>query len=102
MSFVNLGKRYVGLTDDPAARRAAHGNPVDWRHRGPFEDERSAREWEKRMTSLPGFAGGDGGPGDGEGWHFGYVYTITMLTRERATPSEEPLLVDVERQSPNL
>lgn len=67
--------RYVGLTDDPAARRAAHGNPTDWcEHR--FETERAAREWEEDMLSRPGYTGGPAG----KGWHFGYIYTIRRNT----------------------
>jgi len=69
--------KYVGLTDDPAARKEAHGNPPDWSQR-PFSTEKEARAWEKDMLSRPGYKGGPGG----EGWRFGYVYTITSSTKE--------------------
>jgi len=94
MGFANLGKRYVGLTDQLSARRAAHGTPEDWRYRGPFPDEQSAREWAKRLASLPGFVG-SGKEERGSGWRYGYIYTITLLTREGdglpGNPSNGPL-----------
>jgi len=68
--------KYVGLTDDPAGRKAAHGNPSDWAQR-PFGSESEARNWEKEMLAL-GYRGGPGG----EGWRYGYTYTITSATRE--------------------
>ncbi len=67
--------KYVGLTDDPAARKTAHGNPEDWWQRS-FSTENEARAWEKEMLSRPGYKGGPGG----EGWRYGYIYTITNST----------------------
>lgn len=69
--------KYVGLTDDPEERKQVHGNPVDWWQR-EFYSEREARAWEKEMLAKPGYKGGTGG----EGWRYGYTYTITYLTRE--------------------
>lgn len=69
--------KYVGLTDDPEARKAAHGNPSDWWQKS-FSTEREARQWEKDMLEKPGFKGAPGG----EGWRYGYTYTITAYTRE--------------------
>ena len=69
--------RYVGLTDDPRKRREDHGNPFDWQQR-IFLTELEARAWEKAMLLLMGYKGGPGG----EGWRYGYTYTITSLTRE--------------------
>lgn len=68
--------KYVGLTDDPKKRREEHGNPVDWQQRS-FSTESEARAWEKAMLA----SGYKGGPG-GEGWRYGYTYTITSLTKE--------------------
>lgn len=69
--------RYVGLTDDPKARKAEHGDPPDWSQRS-FSTEREARSWEKGMLSNAGYQGGPGGAG----WRYGYTYTITVSTRE--------------------
>lgn len=69
--------KYVGLTDDPATRKAAHGNPADWWQR-TFSTEREAREWEIGMIMQSGYKGGQGG----EGWRYGYIYTITSSTRQ--------------------
>lgn len=69
--------KYVGLTDDPATRRIAHGNPPDWWERS-FLTEKDARDWERAMSATPGYTGGGGG----EGWRFGYVYTITAYTKQ--------------------
>ena len=68
--------KYVGLTDDPAERKQAHGNPSDWSQR-TFTSEKEARAWEKSMLAQ----GYKGGPG-GAGWRYGYTYTITNSTRE--------------------
>lgn len=73
----NLGRRYVGLTDDPEQRRQQHGYPGDWWQTGPFKDETTARNWEKARIAE-GFVGGPGG----KGWRWGYVYTITAETVE--------------------
>ena len=67
--------KYVGLTDSPTSRRAAHGNPPDWWQR-EFQIETEARAWEKGMLARPGHTGGAGGPG----WRYGYTYTITAAT----------------------
>lgn len=67
--------RYVGLTNDPEQRKAQHGNPRDWLQRR-FSSEEEARAWEKEMIAMPGYTGGTGG----EGWRFGYTYTITATT----------------------
>lgn len=67
--------KYVGLTNDPQQRREAHGNPPDWWQR-TFSTEREARSWEKEMLTKPGYRGNPGG----EGWKYGYIYTITNLT----------------------
>jgi len=69
--------KYVGLTDDPETRKEAHGNPYDWWQRS-FSTEKEARQWEKEMLAKPGYRGGTGG----EGWQYGYTYTITSSTRE--------------------
>jgi hypothetical protein len=69
---------FVGLTDYPAQRRIAHGNPPDWRHIGPFPSEAAARRWEKEVLGKPGREGGLGGAG----WRYGYWYTITGSTVE--------------------
>ena len=67
--------KYVGLTDDPQQRREDHGNPTDWWQRS-FHTESEARAWEKEMLAKPGYTGGPGG----EGWRYGYTYTITSST----------------------
>jgi len=67
--------KYVGLTDDPSRRKGEHGNPSDWSQQY-FSSEKEARAWEKRMISLPGYKGGTGG----DGWRYGYTYTITSNT----------------------
>ena len=69
--------KYVGLTDDPTTRKQSHGSPSDWWQR-PFSSEREARIWEKAMIAKTGFTGGSGG----EGWRYGYTYTITSSTRQ--------------------
>lgn len=66
---------YVGLTDDPAQRKQQHGNPADWTVVGPFTSEQAARDWEKQQLTK----GHKGGPG-GQGWRYGYWYTITAHT----------------------
>ncbi len=73
----DLGKKYVGLTDDPTERREWHGNPPDWQQRR-FSKETEARAWEKQKIALPGYVGGPGG----KGWRYGYTYTVTDSTRE--------------------
>jgi len=69
--------KYVGLTDDPETRKAAHGNPSDWQQLR-FNSEQEARRWEKEMLNKPGYTGGTGG----EGWKYGYTYTITNVTMQ--------------------
>ena len=69
--------KYVGLTDYPLTRKEAHGDPSDWWQR-TFDTEKEAREWEKKMLAKAGYKGGTGG----EGWKYGYTYTITSKTRE--------------------
>lgn len=69
--------KYVGLTDGPQQRKQDHGNPYDWSQRS-FSSENEARAWEKSMLAQPGYKGGPGG----EGWKYGYTYTITSSTRE--------------------
>jgi hypothetical protein len=69
--------KYVGLTDDPERRKKEHGNPVDWWQRR-FNNEKEAREWEKEMLKKPGYKDGTGG----EGWRYGYTYTIAASTKE--------------------
>lgn len=69
--------KYVGLTDNLQERKEAHGNPEDWWQRS-FSTESEARKWEKEMLDKPGHTGGSGG----EGWKYGYTYTITNRTRE--------------------
>lgn len=69
--------KYVGLTNDPETRREGHGNPSDW-WQHPFSTENEARLWEKAMLAKPGYTGGTGG----EGWRYGYTYTITSTTQE--------------------
>lgn len=67
--------KYVGLTDNPSRRKTEHGSPSDWTQQS-FYSENEARTWEKRMISLPGYRGGTGG----DGWRYGYIYTITPNT----------------------
>jgi hypothetical protein len=69
--------KYVGLTDDPVTRKAAHGNPPDWSQRS-FDTEKAARDWEKRILAAPGYTGKVGG----EGWKYGYTYNITSTTKQ--------------------
>lgn len=69
--------KYAGLTDDPTRRRQEHANPTDWEQQS-FSSETQAREWERRMVAQPGYRGGTGG----EGWRYGYTYTITPSTRQ--------------------
>lgn len=69
--------KYVGLTNYPLVRRRQHGNPHDWQERS-FDKESDARFWEAAMLKLPGYVGGNGR--SGEGWRYGYVYTITGQT----------------------
>jgi len=69
--------KYVGLTGDPDRRRQEHGYPSDWYQRS-FNNENEARRWEQEMLSKPGYKGGAGG----EGWSYGYTYTITSSTSE--------------------
>jgi hypothetical protein len=66
--------KYVGLTDDPLRRKSEHGDPTDWAQRS-FTSESEARNWERQMLAA-GYKGGSGG----QGWHYGYTYTITRLT----------------------
>lgn len=67
---------YVGLTNYPARRKQEHGNPTDWTVYGPFSTERGARAWERRVLAS-GYRGGSGG----DGWQYGYTYTITRYTK---------------------
>ena len=69
--------KYAGLTDDLKGRKEAHGNPADWWYTS-FSSESVARNWEKAMLAKTGYKGGTGG----EGWKYGYTYTITSKTRE--------------------
>ena len=70
--------KYVGLTNDPEGRKQKHGNPSDWWQRS-FSTESEARKWEEDMLAKPGYKGGTGG----EGWRYGYTYTITPSTRQQ-------------------
>lgn len=49
--------KYLGLTDNPEERKAAHGNPSDWWQRS-FTAESEARRWEKDMLARPGYKAG--------------------------------------------
>ena len=69
--------KYAGLTDDPETRKQAHGNPRDW-WQTEFQNKEAARAWEKKAINTPGYKGGTGG----EGWKYGYTYTITDSTVE--------------------
>jgi len=69
--------KYAGLTNEPATRKAGHGNPSDWSQQR-FSTEAEARKWEKHMVAKPGYKGGPGG----KGWRYGYTYTITPYTVE--------------------
>ncbi len=69
---------YVGLTDDPKTRKAAHGNPSTWKIVKTFTSEKVARIWEKAQAARMGYTGGGGG----EGWKNGYTYTITISTKQ--------------------
>ena len=69
--------KYVGLTDYPETRKAQHGNPRDWWQR-TFDTEGQARDWEKEILAKTGYNGAPGG----EGWRYGYTYTITSTTKE--------------------
>ena len=68
--------KYAGLTDNPVRRSQEHGNPADWWQRR-FISEREARDWEGQMLAA-GYRGGAGG----DGWRYGYAYTITSSTIE--------------------
>jgi hypothetical protein len=69
--------KYVGLTDDPATRKVSHGNPGDWCQRS-FDSEKEARDWEEEMIDNPGYSRGT----VGEGWRYGYTYSVTRYTLE--------------------
>ena len=69
--------KYVGLTDHPIIRKKQHGNPSDWK-RIKFKNEKEARAWEKKMLAKSSHKGGPGG----EGWRYGYIYTITKRTKQ--------------------
>ncbi len=69
--------KYVGLTDNLERRKNEHGNPSDW-WQCSFSSEHEARAWEKAMLNKPGYTGGTGG----DGWRYGYIYTITPSTRQ--------------------
>ena len=69
--------KYVGLTDNPSRRKAEHGNPPDW-WQCSFKTEHEARKWEKEMLAKPGHTGGTGG----DGWRYGYTYTISSSTTQ--------------------
>jgi hypothetical protein len=68
--------KYAGLTDDPGTGKEAHGKPVDWNDH-EFDSEEDARAWEKTMSTC-GYQVGTGG----EGWKYGYTFTITKSTRQ--------------------
>ncbi len=68
--------KYAGLTNDIERRKGEHGNPSDWEYQ-KFSSEKEARDWEKSKLSS-GYRGGTGG----EGWRYGYEYTITNSTKE--------------------
>ena len=68
--------KYVGLTDDPVRRWREHGKPADWSQQ-QFTTEAVARNWEQVMLG----SGYEGGPG-GDGWRYGYTYTITTQTNQ--------------------
>ena len=67
---------YVALTDNPVQRKQQHGNPADWQQTGPLASEQAARAWERQYVGKPGYLGGPGG----EGWKYGYWYTVTPQT----------------------
>lgn len=69
--------KYAGLTDNPWRRKQEHGDPSYWWQRS-FSTEDQARKWEKDMLAQPEYTGGAGG----DGWHYGYIYTISASTRE--------------------
>ena len=69
--------KYVGLTDNLSRRKAEHGNPSDW-WQCSFKTEPGARKWEKEMLAKPGHTGGTGG----DGWRYGYTYTISSSTTQ--------------------
>jgi len=69
--------KYAGLTDYPKQREREHGNPDDFLVVEKFDTERKARLWEALMLRS-GYKGGTGG----EGWKYGYTYTITRKTKE--------------------
>lgn len=69
--------KYAGLTDNPETSRIAHGKPSDWWQRN-FKSEKEARQWEKEVLARPGYTGKP----EGEGWKFGYIFTITNLTTQ--------------------
>ena len=69
--------RYVGLTDDLEQRKRQHGKPPGFRRVRTFRTEKAAREWEKKMLKK-GYKGGTGG----EGWKYGYTYTVTSKRKK--------------------
>jgi hypothetical protein len=75
-SIVIDAMKHAGLTDDPKARREAHGNPIDWNEH-QFENEEEARAWEKIMLAS-GYNGGTAR----DGWRYGYTFTITRTTKQ--------------------
>ena len=63
---------YLGLTDDPARERAAHGNPSTWQSTPAFLTEAAARSWLQRQLAMPGATGGAGDTG----WRYGYWFMV--------------------------
>ena len=63
--------KYAGLTDDPERRKKEHGSPSDFKVEREFASEDVARVWEKGMIAR-GCTGDTGG----DGWRYGYTFSI--------------------------
>ena len=65
---------FVGLTDQPEARRRERGKPGDWQVYGPFHSEAAARRWQRMMSGLPGSCGA----GAERGWRYGFTHSVPV------------------------
>jgi hypothetical protein len=63
--------RYAGLTDEPKRVKQENGNPRDFRVMQQFTSEAAALQWEKRMLAK-----GYEQDTCGEGWKYGYTFSI--------------------------
>lgn len=70
---------FVGLTNSPMRCRLDRGKPTDWIQRR-FSSEPEARQWLAMMAAKEGLTTSESLHSDD--WQFGYVYTITLATKE--------------------